>query len=89
MEELNIKNKSQLSCTMFPEKYGSMALYDKDLKKRFIIDQEKINFGKSAGWNLIGISEQLYGSLSDHEYFSFMVIYLIEFNQLIRMIIYC
>ena len=36
--KLNIKSKIQLSCTMFLEKYGSLALYDEDMDKIFIID---------------------------------------------------
>ena len=31
-EKLNTKNKSQLFRTMFPAKYGSLDLYDIDLK---------------------------------------------------------
>ena len=41
-EKTYIKNKSQVSKTMFLAKYGSMALYDEDLEKRFIIDYEKL-----------------------------------------------
>ena len=37
-EKSNIKNKSQLSKSMFLAKYVSLALYDEDPKKRFIID---------------------------------------------------
>ena len=44
---MNIKNKSQLSCIMFLEKYGSLALYDEDLEKRIIIDHEKLEFDKN------------------------------------------
>ena len=67
--KLNIKNKRQLSCTMFLEKYGSLALYDEDLEKIFIIDHEQLQFDKNAGWTLIGIPEKEDGTLSDHEYF--------------------
>ena len=54
---------------MFPAKYGSLALYDVDMEKRFIIDHEQLKFDKTDGWNLIGIPEKEYGTLSDHEYF--------------------
>ena len=43
-ENFNIKNKRQLSCTMFDAKYGSMDLYNEYLDKRFIIDQEQLQF---------------------------------------------
>ena len=62
----------------------ALALYDEDLKKRFIIDHEQLQFDKNDGWTLIGIPEKEEGTLSDHEYFLFMMIYLIEFNQLIK-----
>ena len=56
-------------CTTFPEKYGSLVLYDEDLEKRFIIDHKQVEFGKNYGWKLIGIPEKPVGTLSDHEYF--------------------
>ena len=68
-EKLNIKNKSQLSCTMFFAKYVILDLCDEDLKKRIIIGHEHLEFIKNAGWNLIGIPEKPDGTLSDHEYF--------------------
>ena len=46
-----------------------MALYDKDVKKIFIVDHEELQFNKKYGWTLIGIPEEPDGSLSDHEYF--------------------
>ena len=49
----NIKKKSQVSKAMFPEKYYSLALYDEDMKKIFIIDHEILEFNKTDGWNLI------------------------------------
>ena len=49
-EIINIKNKSQLSCTMFLAKYFSLALYDEDLEKIFIIDHEQLQFDKNYGW---------------------------------------
>ena len=68
-EKTHIKNKSQVSKTMFLAKYGSLDLYDEDLEKIFIIDHEKLQFDKTDGWTLIGIPEKEYGTLSDHEYF--------------------
>ena len=69
MGKINIKNKIQVSKDMFLEKYGSLDLYDEDLEKIFIIDHEKLQFDKTDGWNLIGIPEKEYGTLSDHDYF--------------------
>ena len=54
---------------MFLEKYGSLDLYDEDLKKIFIIDHEQLNFDNTDGWNFIGIPEKEDGTFSDHEYF--------------------
>ena len=51
------------------DKYGSLDLYDKDLKKRFFIDHKKLQFDTNSGWNLIGILENPNGYLLDHEYF--------------------
>ena len=48
--KLNIKNKSQLSRTMFLGKYGSLDLYDEDLKKIFIIDHEELQLDKNSSW---------------------------------------
>ena len=66
---MNIKNKSQVSKAMFLAKYSSLALYDEEQNKRFIIDHEKLQFNNTDGWTLIGIPEKEYGSLSDREYF--------------------
>ena len=68
-EILNIKNKSQLSCTTFLAKYVSLTVYDEDTEKRFIIDHDKLQSDKNVGWNLIGIPEKPDGTLFDHEYF--------------------
>ena len=57
-KQLNLNSKSQLSRTLFPEKYGSLALYDEDLENRFIIDHEELQVDKNAGLVLIGITEQ-------------------------------
>ena len=54
---------------MFLAKYWSLALYDDDPEKIFIIDHEQLQFDKTDGWNLIGIPEKEDGSLSDHKYF--------------------
>ena len=54
---------------MFIEKYGSLALYDEDMKKIFIIDHKKLQFDKNYGWTLIGIPEKPDGTLSNNEYF--------------------
>ena len=35
----------------------------------FIIHHKKLEFDKTDGWDLIGISEKEYGTLSYHEYF--------------------
>ena len=66
-EKLNINNKSQLSCTMFLAKYGSLDLYDEDLEKIFIIDYEQLKVDKNSGWGLIGIPDKPDGTLSGHE----------------------
>ena len=68
-EELHIKNKSQLLCTVFLEKYGSLALYEEDPEKIFIIDHEQLQFDKNSGWTLIGITDKPDGNLLDNEYF--------------------
>ena len=54
----NINNKSQVSKAMFLAKYGSLAIYDEDLKKRFIIDHEILEFNINSGLNLIVITEK-------------------------------
>ena len=41
-EKTHIKNKNQVSKTVFLPKYGSLALYDEDMGKRFIIDHEQL-----------------------------------------------
>ena len=54
---------------IFIAKYVSLALYDVDLEKLFIIDHEQLQFDKTDGLTLIGLPEKEYGTLSDHEYF--------------------
>ena len=56
--KLNIKNKSQLLCAMFIEKYGILDLYDEDMEKIFIIYHKQLESDKNAGCNLIGIPEK-------------------------------
>ena len=58
MGKNHIKNKSQVSKTMFLAKYWNLALYDVDLEKIFIIDHEQLQFNKTDGWTLIGIPEK-------------------------------
>ena len=43
---------------VFLAKYGSLAIYDEDLKKIFIVDHEQLQFDKTDGWDLIGIPEK-------------------------------
>ena len=47
--EMDIKNKIQLSRTMFFAKYVRLALYDEDLDKIFIIDHEQLQFDRNSG----------------------------------------
>ena len=42
-EKLIINNKSQLSCTMFFAKYGSLALYDEDMEKDLSLTTNNYN----------------------------------------------
>ena len=55
---MHIKNKSQVSKTMFLEKYGTLDLYDEDLEKGFIIEHKQLEFDKTDGWTLIGMPEK-------------------------------
>ena len=66
---MHIKNKSQLLCTMFLAKHGSMDLYDEYTEKRIIINHKQLKFDKNSRWTLIGIPEKPDGYLLDHEYF--------------------
>ena len=54
---------------IFLAKYGSLDLYYEDLKKIFIIDHKQLQFDKTDGWNLIGITEKENGTFSYHKYF--------------------
>ena len=69
---------------MLIARYGSLSLYDEDLEKIFIIDHEQLEFNKNSGWNLIGIPEKPDRNFLIVIIFAFMMIYLIEFNQLIK-----
>ena len=73
---------------MFMEKYDSLALYDEGLKKRLIIEKEELQFDKNDGWTLIVIIDEPNGLMSNHDNFSFIRIYFIEFNKLVRKIIF-
>ena len=55
MGKSNIKRRSQVSQAMFLAEYGSLAPYDKDLKKIFIIDNKILEFNKTDWCTLIGI----------------------------------
>ena len=54
---------------MFLKKYGSLSIYDEDLKKRFIIDLEKLQFNKNDDWTFIIIPEETDVLMIDHDYF--------------------
>ena len=54
---------------MFLAKYSCLGVYDEDLKKIFIIDNEEIQYLKSYGCNLIGISWEYDGLLTDSDLF--------------------
>ena len=41
-EKTHTKNKSQVSKATFLAKYGSLALYDEDMEKRYIIDHGQL-----------------------------------------------
>ena len=69
-EKLNIKNKIQLSCTIFLAKYGSLDLYYSDMEKIFIISHEQLEINKNAVWTLIEIPEKPDGTFSGGECFS-------------------
>ena len=45
-EKLNIRNESELSCTMFLAKVVSLDQYDEELGEIFIVDDEKLQFDK-------------------------------------------
>ena len=67
--KLYIKNKIQVSKSMFLAKYGSLALYDEYMKNIFTIDHKQLQYDKTDGWTLIGIPGKEYGKFSDHDYF--------------------
>ena len=54
---------------MFLAKYVSLALYNEDTEKIFIIDHEILESNKTDEWNLIGIPKKKDVILSDHDYF--------------------
>ena len=49
------------------EKYGVLDIYDEDPKKRYIIDNEDINYTKREGMYLVGITNE---PSTNHIYFS-------------------
>ena len=53
---------------MFSEKYSSLALYDEDMEKIFIIEHEQLQFDKNERLALPGIHKKHGGTLTDHEY---------------------
>ena len=73
---------------MFLGKYEVFDLYDEYIKKILIIDNEELQSDKRGGLDLIEITGETNGSMSYHECFSSVRIYLIEFNQLISKIIF-
>ena len=66
-EREQIKKTDQRSCAKFMEKYGTLDLYDEDLKKRYIIEHEDIHYVKKEGVSFILI---LYETSSDNNYFT-------------------
>ena len=74
---------------MFLAKYGSLAIYDEDPEKRFIIDHKQLQSVK----NLAGIYLEFHINLMVlcliMRRFTSMTIYLIELNQLTRIKISC
>ena len=48
-----MKKTDQISRTRFLAKYGGLSLYDIDIKKRYTIDNEDIQFVKKYGNILI------------------------------------
>ena len=48
-----MKKSDQIFSAKFLEKYGGLDIYYEDLKKRYKIDHEDINFFKKKGCNLI------------------------------------
>ena len=78
--------KYQKSCLL---KIMVVWIYMMKIWKQIIIYHEILQFDKTDGWKLIGISEKEDGTFSDHVFFSIMMIYLIESNQLIKIEISC
>ena len=54
----------------FTAKYGSLDLYDEDMKNTHNIDNEDIHYVKKEGMYLIGIPDEIDNTSTDHEYFS-------------------
>ena len=65
---------------MFLSKYGSTSLYDKVLKKSFIVDHEKIQFDKVLAGLYLGFAINLVVICLIMRRFALMMIYFIELN---------
>ena len=74
---------------MFFAKCGSLDIYDEDTEKIFIINHEQLKYDKNAEWTLIVIPEKLMEIWYIMSIFAFIMIYLIEFNQLIKITTSC
>ena len=73
-----MKKDDQRSRTRLLAKYGGLYLYDIDMEKRYSINDKEINFVKGDRYALIGNPYHPDGSSTDHKYFAFMTICLIE-----------
>ena len=73
-----MKKDDHRSGTRFLANYGGLSLYDIDIEKRYSIDDKEFHFVKGDGYALIGNPYHPDGSSTDHEYFAFMTICLIE-----------
>ena len=74
---------------MFLAKYGSLAIYDEDLEKIFIIDHEQLQSVKNLAGFYLEFHINLMVLCLIMRRFTFMTIYLIELNQLTRIKISC
>ena len=73
-----MKKYNQRTCTRFLAKYGGLSIYDIDMENRYSIGDKEIHFVKGDGYALIGNPDHPYGTSTDHEHFSFMMICLTE-----------
>ena len=58
------KKTYQIYCENYMAKYGGLDLYDEDIKKRYIIDNNCINYVNKEGMYLIRILDE---PSTDHE----------------------